>query len=144
MAACSWMVETHSTVRMGWSGSERFSGDVTSAGNSCLQDILSPGGLHMLPRCCSPSLERWIVLLNRIQAFGFLSEVSFWLTCLFSVQQLPSTEHPSGLVWAAVCSLLSAPEVRGTSSMLSVLFLRTLLLMYLITKNYLWHKNIEV
>lgn len=64
-------------------GQRRFSGDVTSAGHSCLQDILSPGGLHMLPRCCSPSLERWIVLLNRIQTFGFLSEVSFLLiACL--------------------------------------------------------------
>lgn len=79
-------------------GQKRFSGDVTSAGNSWLQDILSPGGLHILPECCSPPLERWIVLLNKIQTFGFLSEVFFLLTCLFSVQHLPSTEHPSGLV----------------------------------------------
>lgn len=83
------------------------------------------------------------VLLNKIQIFGFLRKVSFLPTCLFSVQHLSSTEHPFGLVWAGTCSHLTAPVVWCASTMLSVLLLRTLLLMYLITNNYLWHKNIE-
>lgn len=33
----------------GEGGQERFSGDVTSAGNSWLQDSLSPGGLQWCP-----------------------------------------------------------------------------------------------
>lgn len=141
MAACSWMVET-AQLGEGEVGQKRFSGDVTSAGKSWLQDILSPNGLHMLPECCSLSLERWLVLLNKIQIFGFLSEVSLPI-CLFSLQQMSSAEHPSGLAWAGVCLHLTAPAVPSTSIMLSVLLLRTLLIMYLITNNYLWQKNIE-